>query len=750
MKPKQAYNIHMILRYLCISCVILFGVISIIGSGGGGGDGIVPDNSNPCGKYLEIKSPTEDSIYTTTFDSISLSGESFGDDTGISVTWLNSSTGQSGTFMNFPRNCCFFGCWLCGYNWIGNIPLQVGDNKIEVTATDPDDRCGVDSLLVTKLASYTVSGRVLKIDDSAYPGVTVKIEGDIANAQDTTQTDENGYYELKHIPEGTYELTLTTDCNTDIFSPENQQIVVISGDLVLDYVYALPNPATYSVEGTITFQDGSATQDVTVNLMDDSLKQLSVTDPNGGYVLSNIPNGIYTLLPKLTGYGFSPDTREAVLCANNLTDQDFVAIPSGDLKWDRRYGSSGSDYVAEVKATPDNGLIVAGFSNSFSEGYDGWALKLDENGHVVWQKSYGRPYTSPCWEGSCPIDEILETVGLTLDGGYVMAGKADVSGEPAPWVLKLDANGNVIWQKTYAELNISGEVRTIQPMSDGSYIVAGNIDGSGSQAIWIAKLDASGNIIWQSAYIDEKAYSNTGKATVYSIQQTTDDGYILVGETYNLYYLDSYNNAFILKLDANGALEWSKSFADITEGFRSVCQTADGDYIAAGGIIPPGKLLLVKIKSNGEISWQKTYSDHVGLDITSTPDGNYLVVTESSIIKLDAHGNGYWKQPLGYYMNYANRNYPNGGAAVMQDGRYVAFITNSPSEGYIYDIIAKVYDSSGNDCTGHIPDSVSAEDTIFPNGDSVFEAVPLTVTASPSSITPINTSAYEIKMCFSD
>ncbi len=733
------------LRYFCIIVVIAFGLIAIIASGGGDAP---PDTNGLCGNYMEIKSPTEDSIYTTVYDSIGLDGKSFGTDTGISVTWLNRSTGQSSTFGELPNYCCLLGaCWICGYYWYGTIPLQVGDNQIEVTSTDPDDRCGVDSILVTKLASYTVSGHVSKTDGSGYPGVTIKIEGDTADAQDSTQTEENGDYALKHIPVSTHTLTPTTDCNTDIFTPENRQVSVIDRDVVHQDFVAMPNPATYSVEGTITYQNGSAAQDVTVNLTNDSLTQSVVTDPNGGYILSSVPNGIYTLLPRLTGYGFSPDTREVVLCASNLTAQDFVAIPSGDLKWNRKYGASGSDYVAEVKTTPDNGLIVTGFSNSFNEGYDGWVLKLDENGHVIWQKAYGRTGTYSCWGGSCPFGEKLKAVGLTSDGGYVVAGEADDFGKPIPWVLKLDANGNVVWQKTYTKLNIGGKANAIQSTSDGGYIVAGNLeptDGSGSQALWIAKLDANGNISWQSSCIDKRAYSNTGKATVYSIQQTSDGGYIVVGEAYSLYYLDIYHHAVILKFNANGGLEWSKSFADMTYGFRAVWQTADGDYIAAGKIISSNKLLLLKVQSNSEISWQKTYPGGLGLDITSTPDGSYLVVTDSNVFKLDAAGNGHWMQSLGHY------NDPwNGGVTVMQDGRYVAFATYSQSEDRIYDILAKVYDSSGNDCMGQAPSIVAAEDAVIPDGDSVFEAVTLPITASPTIIVPRNTSADETMVCFS-
>jgi hypothetical protein len=106
----------------------------------------------------------------------------------------------------------------------------------------------------------------------------------------------------------------------------------------------------------------------------------------------------------------------------------------------------------------------------------------------------------------------------------------------APWVLKLDGNGNVVWQKIYS----SGIGESIQQTSDGGYIVAGETQYfADNYEAWVLKLDGSGNVQWQ------KTYDALGYQYPFSIQQTSDDGYIMAGE------FAGYD-AWVLKLDGNG------------------------------------------------------------------------------------------------------------------------------------------------------------------------------------------------------
>jgi hypothetical protein len=168
---------------------------------------------------------------------------------------------------------------------------------------------------------------------------------------------------------------------------------------------------------------------------------------------------------------------------------------------------------------------------------DLWALKLDENGNIQWQKSYGN-YSS---------DFEQPSIQQTLDGGYIMAGRTNAFGADGGdlLVLKLDENGDIQWQKGYGGFSIEAAY-SIQQTLDNGYIVSGrtNSFGAGNGDFWLLKVDATGEVIeWQ------KTYGGSLWDAARSIQQTAD-GYIVAGVT------DSFGagerDLWVLKLDTLG------------------------------------------------------------------------------------------------------------------------------------------------------------------------------------------------------
>jgi len=173
----------------------------------------------------------------------------------------------------------------------------------------------------------------------------------------------------------------------------------------------------------------------------------------------------------------------------------FVPVSSSACSfWAASYGGSYPDYVSSIQQTSDGGYIVAGHTLSFGVGdRDFWVLKLDEEGNVEWQKAYGG--SDYDWATS---------IQQTDDGGYIVAGYTFSFGAGGYdfWVLKLNENGNVEWQKTYGGSD-DEEAYSINQTDDGGYIVAGGSTYSfepGGYDVWVLKLDEEGNVEWQKTY----------------------------------------------------------------------------------------------------------------------------------------------------------------------------------------------------------------------------------------------------------
>ncbi len=322
---------------------------------------------------------------------------------------------------------------------------------------------------------------------------------------------------------------------------------------------------------------------------------------------------------------------------------------TGNLEWQKTYGGLKHDWGYSIEPTLDGGYIIAG-STASNDGdvtenkgdYDYWIFKIDATGTLIWQKTYG---------GS--DYEYARSVKQTPDGGYIVAGftsstDGDVIGNHSAvsdyWILKLDADGTLLWQKTLGGINHDAAY-DIQLTSDGGFIIAGpaasyngDITGShGSWDFWVVKLNATGTLVWQ------KALGGNSEDFAHSIQQTSDDGFIVTGYTFSNNGDITENNGdydyWIVKLNAVGELSWQKSFGGSGSDWAySVIQTNDEGYIIAGhsestdgdvvGNHGGNDMWLVRLNSVGDFLWQKTLGgsgDDRAFSIKQTSDDGFIV-----------------------------------------------------------------------------------------------------------------------------
>jgi TolB-like protein len=260
---------------------------------------------------------------------------------------------------------------------------------------------------------------------------------------------------------------------------------------------------------------------------------------------------------------------------------------NGNIIWAKTYGGTDDDWARSVQQTSDGGYIVAGYTESFGAGsINVFLIKTDANGNIIWAKTYGGMH-----------GDIAYSVQQTSDGGYIVAGYT------APWglccdvfLIKTDVNGNLQWAKTYSA-TYDDEAYYVQQTSDGGYVVAGSTGPiGGSKDVLIIKTDANGNITWA------KIYEGTDRTSF--VQQTSDGGYILAGGT--SFFGAGWYDIFLIKTDANGNIIWAKTYGGTDwDDAYSVQQTSDGGYIVAGGTwsfgAGSGDIFLIKTDANGNI-----------------------------------------------------------------------------------------------------------------------------------------------------
>ncbi|WP_312303291.1 T9SS type A sorting domain-containing protein [Chryseobacterium sp.] len=307
---------------------------------------------------------------------------------------------------------------------------------------------------------------------------------------------------------------------------------------------------------------------------DDNVNSIQQTS-DGGYIVA----------------GESSSTNGDVTGNHGNSDYWIVKLDlSGNLQWQKSLGGSNQDKANSIQQTFDGGYIVAGESYSNDGDVTGnhgnsdyWIVKLDASGHIQWQKSLG----GTSYDRAESIQQTTD--GGYIVAGGAASNNGDVTGNHGNedfWIVKLDESGNIQWEKSLVG-NLADAAESIRQTTDGGYIVAGGSNSVNSEVptafgisnYCVAKLDANGNPLWQ------RYFGGNGNDYAYSTQQTSDGGYIVAGEAASTNITGTHGGAdyWIIKLDSSGNTQWQKSLGGSAfDQAYSIQQTTDGGYIIAG------------------------------------------------------------------------------------------------------------------------------------------------------------------------
>jgi len=319
----------------------------------------------------------------------------------------------------------------------------------------------------------------------------------------------------------------------------------------------------------------------------------------------------------------------------------------GERRWCKTFGQGDVNQGNSVQQTLDRGFIVAGTTWPKDQKHsDMYVVKTDPSGDEIWSRTYGGKWRD---EG--------RSVRQTTDGGYIVAGQTDLSGngDDDLCLLKIDASGNEIWRRTYGERR-RDEGRSVRQTMDGGYIVTGQTTsfGSGNEQIYLIRTDPEGNLVWY------RTFGGEGRNFGRSVRQTLDGGYIVAGTTWPPER--TYSDVYLIKTDSEGREIWHQTLGGRygNHGF-SVEQTEDGGYIVAGNTWPVGRvgqsrMALFRTDGSGEEMWVKTFGGDgstYGYSVCRTKDGGYGVAgkiedsdkgdDETCLIKTYGDGRLAWK-----------------------------------------------------------------------------------------------------------
>lgn len=323
-----------------------------------------------------------------------------------------------------------------------------------------------------------------------------------------------------------------------------------------------------------------------------------------------------------------------------------------------------------------------------------WGAMFAQAPSIAWQKLVGGNSS-----------DFFRRLTLTTDGGYFLAGKSgsNISGDKTEdafnsydyWVVKLDSNRNIEWQRTLGgettDSQLGENLKMAIQTADGGYLVGGTSDSPvsgnkteacrGSYDYWLVKLDANGVTQW------EKAYGGNLGDDLADLKQTTDGGYMLAGSSSSPISGEKTENShggsdiWVIKIDAVGTIEWQKTIGGSgADGAATIELTADGGYFVGGNSTSPisgdktensyGSMdyWVIKLNNLGSIEWQKTIGganiDEIYATTIAT-DGGYCLTGRSTsgisglktencrgisdywIVKISGSGALEWQKTLG-------------------------------------------------------------------------------------------------------
>ena len=328
-------------------------------------------------------------------------------------------------------------------------------------------------------------------------------------------------------------------------------------------------------------------------------------------------------------------------------------VTENEITFAKTFGGNRRDRGINLLQTRDGGYAIVGYTSSLDAiQEDIYLVRMDAQGEALWSKTYGGEGNDNGWA-------IVETE----DGGFLITGFTDSFGAGGMdiYLIRTDADGNVLWERTFGGSH-SEFGWAMAATTDGGYVLAGQTDsfGAGNKDGYLVKVNAEGEEIWSQTYGGPK------EDRLFSIDQSSDGGFVLTGTTKSFGVGNSQRDLYLVKTNSTGELVWTQVFGEEPDDVgHAVRQTADGGYIVTGYTKSFGAqnydTWLIKTDEAGISQWQTFYgeaSDDRTIYGEQTDDGGYISIGytrgfESAgnwdvfLVRTDSGGEVTWHKTFG-------------------------------------------------------------------------------------------------------
>jgi Zn-dependent protease len=362
-----------------------------------------------------------------------------------------------------------------------------------------------------------------------------------------------------------------------------------------------------------------------------------------------------------------------------VQEYDYFSFQSAPaLNWQFTFGGTSSDVASSAAMTTDGGYVLCGVTSSFGAGaFDSYLVKIDGNGTIVWNRTYG----TSAGDWTYGVDP-------TSDGGFIICGATSnaTTGTYDLWLIKVDLNGIEEWNKQYG-FGVRGAGFDAIQTSDGGYAAIGYKQKAvgADDDVNLLKTDADGNIIW------ERTYGGTGADWGKVVIQTSDGGFGISGWTKSF---GGTTRGYLIKTDASGTLEWEKDLggSGLTYGY-GIAETSEGGLILCGYTNSIGNgandTYVACTGAAGNLLWEKAYGgsgEESGGSVFVLEDGLVIgghsasfdpVYNKIFLVRTDLEGNVLWSGAYGPDVNVSGSI----GALTSEDDMLIVGNTNQYNSG---------------------------------------------------------------------